>query len=98
VNSPAAPATPTYGVDDAQKIRTIAGALFAMKCPRSIPLDIFDADYATRQRLFNYLLEIADEIESAPGPVEIELVMPECSKYSLEDSRDVLYLLRTALV
>lgn len=89
---------PTYGLKEATQLRDVARSLFAEKRPSNIPADIFERPYAERDALAAPLYDIADEIESAPGPVEIELVMPEMSPYTLEQSRDIYYLLRTALV
>lgn len=91
-------AVPTYGLDEANKLRQIGASLFNAKRPANVPRDIYDADYPKRVRLYHAMCELADEIESAPGPVEIELVLPGVSPYSVEDSRDIFYLLRTALV
>ena len=88
---------PTYGRDDATKLRTIAWELFSEVRPLYIPKDIWGAESSHRNKLLLALMDLAYEIESAPGPVEIELVQPDVSPYTLELSRDILYLVRTAL-
>lgn len=92
------PSPPTYGMNDAEKLRAMAASLFLSVRPGNIPSDIFNSPYEMRQRLCGFLSDIADEIESAPGPVEIELIAPALSPYTVEDSRNLLYLVRTALV
>jgi len=93
----ALPAVPTYGRDDADKLRTTGTRLFSERRHPTIPADIFAAAYDKRGRLYRALCGLADEIESSPGPVEIELVAPAVSEWSTEDCRDILYLVRTAL-
>lgn len=89
--------TPTYGPEHATKLRAIAEQLFTPKRPSCIPTDIFDLGYERRKRLAAGILELAEEIEAAPGPVEVALVAPADSKYSVDESRDLLYLTRVAL-
>ena len=81
----------------AGRLRGIAYGLFQEVRPLDIPKDIWGAPSPHRNVLFMALLNLAFEIESAPGPVEIELVLPGVSPYSLETSRDIFYLVRTAL-
>jgi hypothetical protein len=90
-------AAPTYGPAQAERLRKIADELFHKDRPSHIPVDIFDLGFQRRKRLAQAINELADEIDSAPGPVEIELVAPEFSPYTVEESRDLLYLTRTAL-
>jgi hypothetical protein len=89
--------TPTYGPEHAEKLRAIAEQLFTPMRPSTIPSDIFDLDYERRKRLAAGILELAEDIEAAPGPVEVSLVAPSDCKYTVDESRDLLYLFRVAL-
>lgn len=86
-NTPTAPA-----------LRAIADQLFAAKRPPLIPADMFALPEATRARLGTFVYEMAAEVEAEgeEGKIEFEMVSPEQSPYTVDESRDLLYLIRSA--
>jgi hypothetical protein len=82
---------------DSDKLRFVADEVLAGRHSDRIPLHIASLPLARRTTLRSALYELAADVEAESEPVEVELVPPARSKYTVQESRDVLYLLRVAV-
>jgi hypothetical protein len=84
-------------VTDSDKLRVVADEVISGRRSGRIPSDIAALPLARRASLRDALYELAADVEAEPGPIEVAPVKPAQSKYTVEESRDVLYLLRVAV-
>jgi hypothetical protein len=82
---------------DAPKLRTIADELFASSPSGRTPNDILSLDHDRRSVLARALHTLADDLGTESDAVELEIVSADASSYSVDESRDIFYLVRTAL-
>jgi hypothetical protein len=82
---------------DSEKLRIVGDEVLAGRSTGRIPIEIASLPLTRRTTLRAALYELAADVEAAPRSIEVEMVPPTRPKYTVQESREVLYLLRVAV-
>jgi len=82
---------------DSDKLRFVADEVLAGRHSDRIPLEIASLPLSRRTTLRSALYELAADVEAEPEPTDFELIPTTRPKYTVQESREVLYLLRVAV-
>jgi hypothetical protein len=82
---------------DSEKLRIVGDEVLAGRSSDRIPLEIASLPLSRRTTLRAALYELAADVEAEPVSIEEEMVPPAPCKYTVQESRDVLSLLRVAV-